>query len=217
MPSDPEEFTVKPSVAKSMLTIRSLVCALLFLGWTLGGAAETQESPMLDYLDGKMVDIGAQMQNARMRLRKDFAGVDPDVPADAQTPVILCCMANLETIHDRLLLLRAGMEQMLEFYRGQHNSTAVSILGQMSTRLDQLTTGMVYFARAPTEAQAFDALNGLIRPWNEFRNGVRTLRSCCPLPLAVPEDPPEDGEPAQKNEKKRKKDKNKKDKKKTAD
>jgi hypothetical protein len=66
---------------------------------------------------------------------------------------------------------------------------------------------MVQFARAPVEARAFDAMNGLIRPWNEFRNGVSALRSCCPLPIPVPEEVAPDEASTGKKEKERKKDK----------
>ena len=169
---------------------------------------------MLDFADQKMVDVGAQLQNAKMRLNKDFAGVDPGAGGPGTTPVVSCCRANLEKIDGKLKELRWAMGLLLEFYRGQHNSTAVSILAEMNARLDQITTGMIVFARAAADAQAFDARNGLIRPWNEFRNGVRALRRCCPVPIEVSPDAVADGDERtdekrsdKKRKKKRKKDK----------
>jgi hypothetical protein len=141
-----------------------------------------------------MIDIGAQLTNSKKKLRMSPGTSAPDPDGKPIGLGLACCEANLRTIAKKLRIIRASMERMADYYSETRNGEAMGILGQMDMRLDQLSTGAGLFAQASSEAMAYGAMQGLIRPWNEFRNGVQSLRLCCPIPIPVDEGGDESGE-----------------------
>jgi hypothetical protein len=165
----------------------------------LGPAIAAETSPLLEHVDQKMIDIGAQLTNAKKKLR-----MSPGMPLSEEEGRqkglgFVCCEANLRTIAQKLRTIRAGIERLAAYYAEQENGQAMGILGQMEMRLDQVSTGGALFGQAQDEATAQAAMLGLIRPWNEFRNGVQSLRLCCPVPIPV-EEGDGSGEPAHDDE-----------------
>lgn len=181
----------------------------LLVALALGSVARAEESPLLEHIDQKMIDIGAQLTNARKRLSMS-SGVVEENPNGESGMGLTCCTDNLRTIAEKLRVIRGSIERIAVYYADQENGEAIGILGEMDSRLLSISTGAAIFGRAPDGRSAAAALTGFVRPWNEFRNGVQALRLCCPIPIPVELDPgtsavPEAGESATKSKKRKKK------------
>jgi len=191
------------------------ICLLVGLG--LGGAARAEESPLIEHVDQMMIDIGSQLTNARKRLTMSSGVVEqnPDGPSGMG---LTCCTDNLRTIAEKLQIIRASMDRMADYYLAQENGEAIGILGGLDGQLRSIDTGAAIFARAPDEGNAAGALSGFVRPWNAFRNGLQSLRMCCPIPLPVDPESADQGDPdeGESSKKSKKKGKKKKPKKETA-
>ena len=180
----------------------------LLVGLCLGGVARAEESPLIDHIDQMMIDIGSQLTNAKKRLTMSSGVVEPN-PDGPSGMGLTCCTDNLRTIAEKLRIIRASIDRMAEYYVAQENGEAIGILGGLDGQLLSISTGAAIFARAPDEGNAAGALSGFVRPWNAFRNGLQSLRLCCPIPLPVdPEsadqDDPDEGKSKKKKKKKKK-------------
>jgi hypothetical protein len=179
---------------------------LLPSGPLLAETDATEQTSPIERAAKQLKDVAGMVRNAEMRLGRNLVGASPEAgrgQAPAQTPAAACCRTNVETITKALQALDGLTREMRGHYAQQRNSSAMGVLDQMDMRLQQMLQGTIAFARAPTEARANSALQGLIRPVNEFRNGLNALRSCCPI--GGSESPAEHDKDEQKDTKKTKK------------
>lgn len=166
-------------------TIRAVVTALaLFAAFAGPARAADKDRPAgpLDQMDREMVAIGGQLRNARMRVERGIVslrrpGADPENKSFIET----CCRNNIETVLARMRVVQKSLENTRGYFDERENDTAIGILTEMDGRFRQLAEGVLLLARAPNEERATQTLTGLIRPWNEFRNGLDALRGCCPV------------------------------------
>ena len=158
------------------------VCLLVALG--MSGVTPAEESPLIENIDQLMIDIGAQLTNAKKRLSMS-SGIVEENPNGESGIGLTCCTDNLRTIAEKLRGIRASIETLAVYFTEQENGRAISILGEMDIQLQSISTGAAIFGRSPDEKHAAAALTGFVRPWNAFRNGVQALRLCCPVPLPL--------------------------------
>ena len=161
----------------------------LLVGVLLSGVGRAEESPLIEQIDQMMIDIGAQLTNAKKILAMS-SGVVEENPNGESGMGLTCCTNNLRTIAAKLRIIRASIQRMAVFYVEQENGQAIGILGDLEAHAFSVATGAAIFGSAPDEKSAAAALTGFVRPWNGFRNGVQSLRLCCPIPIPVDPEPP---------------------------
>lgn len=179
--------------------------AAVALACMLAGSLRAETGP-LERLDQAMLEIGAHIHNAKVRLKKGVFAANPagDVapPAPTETVALRCCQNNVETIRRGLQTVHGILGELHGYYDARQNSTGSALVEQMVARWRQMAEGMLLFIRAPSAQRAGQVLEGLIRPWNELRNGMQALEGCCPVltppptaaaPEAVPEKTKEKG------------------------
>jgi hypothetical protein len=133
-------------------------------------------------MDKAMLGVGAHVQNAKAGIKRGTVGVGrPGSETGYTTFAAGCCASHIETIKTKMVAIQQDLELVNRYYTERQNATALVVVKQMDERLRQVAQAVLSFARALDKDGALKGLEGVVQPWNEFRNGIEILEGCCPI------------------------------------
>jgi hypothetical protein len=172
-----------------------LVVAITLIGLAAGPVAHAEETQptLIDEIKENLLGIQNNISNARVRLHKPLRGIasgsaDEKVPDRPPTVAEQCCSANLKNMRRHAESMNQTLEQLFLYYSDRNQAAALIELDQIREQLNVVARGVAVFRISGSNAQAEQALLGLIRPFNELRAGVARLETCCPVEPATAAD-----------------------------
>ncbi len=185
----------------------SVLATLLILGLALATPAVGEE-PSADEVRKDLKKLQDFIQNTKRRLkgnRQFMSGPGDDVPVPS-SPIEACCGHNVEVMLGLVDKMDAEFQELDLAYRKAGDERAVEINTIVRQDLEQVGIGIITFSRQPTIDLGGQALMGLIRPFNQYRESLYLLMDCCwPDPEVVDSAPVVPDEDEKKKEKKKKK------------
>ena len=162
-----------------------LVCAAL-----CGVRADPAPAPSAERIEKHLLTIQNHITNAQMRVRTGgAAGMARDGEAAADPPSSLaeqCCRTNLNEIGSNLRDVTQIVDQLDVRFARERNAEALDSLKASRGWLSLMSQGLASFRLAHTPERATQALQGLVRPFNELRASLREVETCCLPPAAPP-------------------------------
>jgi len=149
-------------------------CAL-----ALPGMAEEPKSPF-EILHGDLKGIENNLTNVKMRMRHPSgAGSMTGPEGEPQTPGLNCCSSNLDRIEKRMRSTSQVLERLQIEYTDNKNARGLQSLEIVHREMSIVSRGLAIFKMARTNDTAKQALAGLIRPFNRWRQATIDLEKCC--------------------------------------
>jgi hypothetical protein len=154
------------------------------------GAADKPAPTPFEQINQDLLHIQNHVANAGMRLRHPVVSINvkpSDRPAtpgpgagSAGTPARTCCQNNIDAVLQKVRVLNEQFDRLDVQKTGERRAEALTYLEMMRTRLDMVAQGMAAFATAESTGRANEALQGIIRPFNELRRAKDALEQCFP-------------------------------------
>ncbi len=188
----------------------SVLATLMILGLAFASPAVGEEPSAYEVREDlkKLQDF---IRNTNRRLkgnhRQFMSGPTDDRPPPG-SPIEACCGQNVDVMLGLVDKMDAEFQELDLAYRKAGDERAVEINTIVRQDLEQVEVGIIMFSRQPTVDLGAQALMGLIRPFNQYRESLYLLMDCC-WP-AVEEADSELGVPDKDEKKKEKKKKTKK-------
>jgi hypothetical protein len=162
-------------VQRFIAVIGLVACCAL----AMPGRAEEPKSPF-EILHGDLKGIQNNLTNVNMRMRNPAAGGSiTGAEGEPQTPGATCCSSNLDRIEKRMRSTSQVLERLQIEYTDGKNARGLQSLEIVHREMSIVSRGLAMFKMARTNDTAKQALAGLIRPFNRWRDATVDLEKCC--------------------------------------
>lgn len=145
---------------------------------TTAGAEEPKSS--FEILRGDLQGIANNLTNVKMRMSNPAGAGSLTSPSGGeQTPAVACCNSNLDRIGERMRSTSQILEQLQLEFTDSKNAQGLQSLELVHREMSVVSRGLAVFKMARTADAAQQALAGLIRPFNRWREATVALEQCC--------------------------------------
>ncbi len=158
----------------------SVLATLMIFGLAFASPAVGEE-PSADEVRKDLKKLQDYIRNTERRLkgnRQFMAGPNEEAPRPS-SPIEACCAHNVEVMLGLVDKMDSEFQELDMSYRTAGDERAVEINTIVRQDLEQVGIGIVTFSRQPTVDLGGQALMGLIRPFNQYRESLYLLMDCC--------------------------------------